>query len=467
MPSESEFPKSSSEFDHLSELEYLKELKLPESELEYLKKWNLERLFNDLNTKKESLRGQVTDRYKQYIILYVLSYSFSEIAKKLFLTPQYVRSFFSSTIYPDIQMLTEIERVDERRLYRVLVDRYYNYHQTQHNHITFPHGYIKRGKEEQICGELKKDGALIQIKGLKNIGKTLLLDQIIIPEAQKEGYKTVSLSCDRVNTSHLTDMEKLLKWFCKQVTRNLNLELRIDEYWDQEDAPNINASNYLEKILISIEPTVLMIALDNLDYIFDNLVIATDFCALLRGCFSESRANNSNSYLWKRLRLVILYSREKYAQLDIHSSPLYGVGYACKLDEFDSSQVREFTSQYQVDWSNDDIKKLLNLVGGHPDLIDRAFKESETQNLTPDRLLRESTTESGIYADHLRQLLKRINDKQDLKTSFKEVITSPNPIRLSDANGIFQLESMGIVKLKGDLVIPRCELYRQYFSDRI
>ncbi|MEO1623429.1 MAG: AAA-like domain-containing protein, partial [Cyanobacteria bacterium J06632_3] len=31
----------------------------------------------------------------------------------------------------------------------------------------------------------------------------------------------------------------------------------------------------------------------------------------------------------------------------------------------------------------------------------------------------------------------------------------------------FQLHSMGIVHFKGNDVIPRCNLYRRYFSDRL
>ena len=31
----------------------------------------------------------------------------------------------------------------------------------------------------------------------------------------------------------------------------------------------------------------------------------------------------------------------------------------------------------------------------------------------------------------------------------------------------YKLDSLGLVKLEGNNVVPRCELYRQYFSDRL
>jgi len=448
--------------------------KFPDCCCEVAKRWDLERLFNDLTKLKKKIAESeghksqgVTKIYKQYLCLLLSSYTYNGIAHHLNRRYQTVKDWFNENLYKDItNLISDIEELADENVnlntyYRILADAGY---QQKQNGIITPPCYVKRHIEDQVCQEMKRDGTLIRIKGLKHIGKTWLLEKIIIPEAKKAEYQTVSLSLNSVNTSQLTDMNLLLQWFCNSVKRELNLTLDVNKEWDSNDAPNSNATNYLEKVLTTLKEKVLLIALDDVDYIFDNLNIANDFCRLLRHWHDEPNRNNRNSYLWKNFRLVILHSREKYALLDINSSPLAGIGHDFNLEEFDRIKVRDFTTQYKVDWSNDDIVKLQELVGGHPDLIDRAFQQSKDNNLKPDMLLKQATTETGIYRDHLHKLLEILNTNEDLKQVFKTVITSSNPIKISNPNHIFQMESMGLIKLQGDLVMPRCSLYKEYFK---
>jgi serine/threonine-protein kinase len=48
----------------------------------------------------------------------------------------------------------------------------------------------------------------------------------------------------------------------------------------------------------------------------------------------------------------------------------------------------------------------------------------------------------------------------------KYMVASTAPVRLESVQA-FQLHSMGLVNLEGNDVTPRCELYRQYFKDRL
>jgi len=326
--------------------------------------------------------------------------------------------------------------------------------------------YVERSPIEQKVSEaIKQDGALIRIKGLKKSGKTWILEKIIIPEAKKEGYITMSLA---FNICTFNNDEELLKWLCRAIQKELNMaNLNLNEYWDKNDVPNSNATNYLEKVIETIGDKKILIGLDNVEDIFDNPQISNNFCKLLRGWHGEPSRNNRNSHLWRKVRLVILHSRDKYADLDINFSPLAGVGQYFKLNEFNNDQVKELIKYYQLNWSEDDINSLLWLVGGHFDLINQAFKESKEQNIIPYKLVEYAPTEQGIYGDHLRSLLKTLNDKPGLKATFKNIIESQTPVRISSPDHVFQLESMGLIKLEGDRISPRCKLYEQYFKSRI
>ncbi|MGL4500320.1 MAG: AAA-like domain-containing protein [Planktothrix sp.] len=333
--------------------------------------------------------------------------------------------------------------------------------------------YIERPPlEDNVRQEIKKDGALLRIKGLKGSGKTSLLEKVIIPEAKKEGYFTVSLDFRKspnLNGFELNKkLEELLKWLCKQIQKELGLNLDLNQFWDKIDDPKSNATNYLEKILSELDRKILLIGLDEIENIFNNPDISIDFCDLLRGWSGESSRGNQNSHLWKQLRIVVLHSREKYAQFDINSSPLAGVGTYSELTEFNRDQIKALIGQYQLNWSQDDIDNLSQLVGGCFELINHALKESENQNLTSEQSKKQAPTNQRIYRDHLLELFNTLNDKPELKAAFKTIIDSTNPVMIPNPLHVFHLESMGLVKLNpNDLVSPRCELYRQYFKSRI
>jgi hypothetical protein len=50
--------------------------------------------------------------------------------------------------------------------------------------------------------------------------------------------------------------------------------------------------------------------------------------------------------------------------------------------------------------------------------------------------------------------------------AFREVVEAGSWVKI-ESDRVFKLHSMGLVKLFGNEVMPRCDLYRQYFRDRV
>ncbi|HEY9596438.1 MAG TPA: AAA-like domain-containing protein, partial [Cyanophyceae cyanobacterium] len=46
--------------------------------------------------------------------------------------------------------------------------------------------------------------------------------------------------------------------------------------------------------------------------------------------------------------------------------------------------------------------------------------------------------------------------------AFRDVVLQETPVRLPSEQA-FKLDSMGLVRLSGNTVTPRCKLYRDYF----
>lgn len=329
-----------------------------------------------------------------------------------------------------------------------------------------PKYYVERSPYEVECyREILKPGALIRIRAPQEMGKTWFMEQIL-SHARSQHYRTQTFSFELCDSTILKDLTKFSQWFCASVAQAVGLPNKLFDHWMDIFGCNYNSTLYFENYLLPEINTPFVLALDKVDLVFEHPEIATDFCALLRGWNQRAAQGDHVGAIWKKLRLIIVHSTEVYGNLDINHSPLAGVGLVVKLPEFDRTQVQTLITQYQVNLNDTQIDQLMALVGGHPYLIQHILKQMTTQKLTLETLLASSATETSIYSDHLRRHWGQLQQQKELAIAFKQVITSSEPVQL-DPLQAFKLESMGLVQLQGNFVLPRCELYRQYFSDRL
>jgi serine/threonine-protein kinase len=172
-----------------------------------------------------------------------------------------------------------------------------------------------------------------------------------------------------------------------------------------------------------------------------------------------------NSELWEKLRLVVVHSTEVYVPLNINQSP-FNVGMNVKLPEFNLVQIKDLAKRYGLNWTENQVEKLMALVGGHPYLVRKALYHIRRQDETLEQLEQTAPTEAGIYSDHLRRHLWNLKQYPMLMEAFRQVITKNKPVEL-DAEAGFKLDSMGLVKLQGNEATPRCDLYRNYFREHL
>ncbi|MEO1006637.1 MAG: AAA-like domain-containing protein, partial [Cyanobacteria bacterium J06638_38] len=89
-----------------------------------------------------------------------------------------------------------------------------------------------------------------------------------------------------------------------------------------------------------------------------------------------------------------------------------------------------------------------------------------TQEISFQQLLAEAPTPSGIYRDHLQEYHTKLLKYPELSSAFNEVVAADSPVQISSL-AAYKLESMGLIRLSGNKVIPSCQLYRIYFRDYI
>ncbi|NEQ77610.1 MAG: serine/threonine protein kinase [Okeania sp. SIO2C9] len=319
--------------------------------------------------------------------------------------------------------------------------------------------YIERA-EQLICySEINKPGSFLRIKAPRQMGKTSLLMRTI-SYAIKQQYQTVRLSLRRVDSTVIKDINKFLRWFCASVTRKLQLESKLNEYWDEDIGSIESCTLYFQEYLLSIIDNPIVLAIDEVDYIFQSPEIANDFLSMLHSWYGETKEVK----LWQKLRIVLVKSTEVYIAMNINKSP-FNMGIAIDLSPFTLEQIQELAHRYQIELLPQEQNQLMRLVGGHPYLINTTFYHIKCHHVSLESLIKTAATDTGIYSNHLHQHLQNLQQYPELKTAFEQVLRAITPVELEQVLA-FKLKSMGlVVQLEGNLVMPSCDLYRRYFYD--
>ena len=320
--------------------------------------------------------------------------------------------------------------------------------------------YLERSPlEVQIDRELRKPGALVRIKAPKEMGKTSLLLRIL-DVAKTLGYHTVSLNIDQVDELILSDLDRFLRWLCANVARQLHLKPRLDEYWDEDLGSKISCTAYFQDYLLQEISTPLVLALDEVNQIFEHPQMAKDFFPLLRSWYEEAKTLP----IWQKLRPIVVHSTEIYIPLQLSQSP-FNVGLPIQLHTFSQAEVQQLAQRYGLDWDDDGIgaRQLMDLVGGHPALVNIAFYHLSRGDITLAQLLETAPTATGIYHQHLQRHWATLAEQPELARALDRVLSADRPILLAPILA-YKLNSLGLIERSGDLSVPGCRLYQQAFK---
>ncbi|NER79157.1 MAG: hypothetical protein F6K42_06160 [Leptolyngbya sp. SIO1D8] len=338
--------------------------------------------------------------------------------------------------------------------------------------LEFPNGpvplhsrlYIERPPiEAQTFADILKPGSLIRLKAPRQMGKTSLLRRILA-HAQKHQLRTIMLSFHRADRTIYQNLDHFLRWFCANISYQLGLEVKLDAYWNPDIGSKVSCSAYLEDYILNQIDGNLVIALDELNELFQYAEISSEFLPLLRSWYEDAREFES----WGRIRWVLAHATDVYVPLQLNQSP-FNIGLAIKLPSFSLQQVQELARRHSLDWVEGDagmdkLLSLLHVVSCRPGLVRLALYSLARDGINLAQLIEEAPTQSGIYSDHLRELLAALYPHPDLQAAFRTVITSPDSVTL-DPITAYRLESLGLISLTKNQAMPTCELYRRYFLD--
>ena len=320
--------------------------------------------------------------------------------------------------------------------------------------------YVERPPIEATCyTAIVKPGALIRIKAPRQMGKTSLMSRILA-QGEKQGYQTGFINL--WSRELFKNLDSFLESFCANVSLELGIEEKIDQYWKpQRYSSQTNCTNYFQSYLLKELKQPVILGLDEVDRIFQYSEIADEFFTMLRSWHEKGKNNET----WQKLRLVISHSQEVYISLDVNKSP-FNVGLPIDLNKFSLAQVQDLVKRHGLQWSDTEINQLMGMIDGHPYLVRTALYHIATNDLTLKQFLEIAPTEEGLYEDHLYRHLLILEENKQLKSAMLKLVNSDDAVTLEPIYA-FKLKSMGLAESKGNKVIPLCNLYRLYFSDRL
>ncbi|NJM85456.1 MAG: hypothetical protein HC839_04805 [Leptolyngbyaceae cyanobacterium RM2_2_21] len=303
--------------------------------------------------------------------------------------------------------------------------------------------YIERPPiEAQTLASVVKPGSLIRLKAPCQMGKTSLLRRLLA-HAQSQKITSVTLSFHRTDRSIYASLDRFLRWFCANISYQLRIAANLDTYWNLDIGSKISCTAYLEDYVLNQIDGGVVIALDEVNELFQYPEISSEFLPLLRSWYEDGREFAT----WQRIRWVLAHSTDVYVPLQLNQSP-FNVGLAVKLPPFSFEQVQELARRHSLTWAEGErgrakLLPLLSMISYRPSLVRLALYFLARADISLEQLIEEAPTQSGLYSSHLRELLAALSPYRDLQVAFGNVIRASESVELEPITA-YRLESLGI-----------------------
>ena len=318
--------------------------------------------------------------------------------------------------------------------------------------------YVERPSDAIALRTIGQRGVTITIKGPRQVGKSSLLIRTM--EAAINADKRVAfLDFQLFDKAALTDAELFFRQFCIWLTDILEMPDRVDEYWNTPLGNSQRCTRYVQRYILKELGNPLVLAMDEVDKVFVT-DFRNDFFAMLRS-WHNSRATTP---IWKQLDLTLVTSTEPYQLIDDLNQSPFNVGQVIDLADFTPEQVADLNHRHGSPLNKSEERQLVALLGGHPYLVRRALYLIASQRISTTDLFANATADNGPFGDHLRHHLSLLYNKTELIQCLLQVIRQNT---CSDKHVFWRLRGAGLVREEGRVVLPRCQLYADYFRENL
>ncbi len=318
--------------------------------------------------------------------------------------------------------------------------------------------YIERPEDKLVFDILKGRRFTVIIKGPRQVGKSSLLVRAV--KNEEDSKKRIALlDFQLLDNSTICDQETFFRRFCSWISDEIGLMDKTNQYWKPELGPVLCCTRYISRYILPASPGGLLIAIDESERIFGS-PFRSDFFGMLRAWHNKRRKNS----IWDNLSLLLVTSTEPNMFVTkMYQSP-FNVGTTVTISDFTFRHIRQLNECYGAPLSPHQEQKLMQVLGGQPYLTHLTINLVASRIKTFDDIIENSLNEASIFANHLQKHLINLQTQKELVMAFDQIIKTES---YPDEMSFVRLSSAGLVIRKNGLPVPRCELYSQYFKDRL
>jgi hypothetical protein len=321
--------------------------------------------------------------------------------------------------------------------------------------------YVVRDADTTVMRSVsQKQGATVTIKGARQLGKSSMLMRGLAA-ALEAGKRVAYLSFQEFDTPTLSDADLFFQRFCIALCDQLELENQVETYWKKPMGNSQRCGLFMSGHILKGLDAPLVLGLDEVETLFET-PFGTDFFGMLRS-WHNNRALPTTP-VWKKLSIVLVTSTEPFLFITNLTQSPFNVGQTVELGDFTAEQVSELNRRHGSPLGPQQEQELFALLGGHPYLIRKALYLVASGSMRVADLFTQAAEDRGPFGDHLRHLLFRLGSQPQLKAGLREVLQRNT---CADEGVFIRLRSAGLVRQDGTAMLPRCELYRRYFRERL
>jgi hypothetical protein len=281
----------------------------------------------------------------------------------------------------------------------------------------------------------------------------------VIDAAEAAGKRVAFLDFHLFDRAALASADLFFRQFCAWLTDTLDLDDRIDEFWTTQLGNSQRCTRYFERYVLRQISRPLVLAMDEVDSIFD-APFRSDFFGMLRSWHNSRAAKPA----WSQLDLALVTSTEPYQLIaNLHQSP-FNVGQILTLEDFTRDEVHTSNDLHRRPLDLVQEQQLYELLGGHPYLTRRALYLLASGRSTSESLFGQAAAERGPFGDHLRYHLFRLHGQPELVRGLVQVLEQG---RCSDEAVFWRLHGAGLVRGEFEHALMRNQLYAAFFGTHL
>jgi hypothetical protein len=318
--------------------------------------------------------------------------------------------------------------------------------------------YVERDADARLKSQVVRSGTTVTVRAARQTGKSSLLIRGI-QHAKKTGSNIVHLDMQRVDSNHLASIENFTRYLAEYIVFKLKLNAdEIERHRRKGLSPQENLSNFLEDYVFEKFDQNILLAIDEIDRLLQT-DFYSEFFALLRS-WHNNRASDER---WDKLNIAMVISTEPYLLIPDNTQSPFNVGMNLYLEDFKADQVQALNIKHGSPVGPADFQQMMDLLGGHPYLTRKALYALVTEKITWGQFMKTAKQDHGPFGDHLRRFHWLIRDDEKIKEALRLVIRSNQ----CPEEMVYRLLQAGLVKASGNVCKCRCDLYRDYFENKL